>query len=70
MVRPCGWSDRHSSIWILDAEYDTSDAMILRRTGGCIVQITEELDTLSDNDEEWIMGRGIAEWLGWLLPCT
>jgi hypothetical protein len=44
--------------------------MILRRTGGCIVQITEELDTLSDNDEEWILGRGIAEWLGWLLPCT
>jgi hypothetical protein len=27
----------------------------------------EELDFLSDIDKTWIMGRGIAEWLGWLL---
>jgi L-fuconolactonase len=29
---------------------------------------TEELDFLSDDDKEWIMGRGIAEWLSWPLP--
>jgi predicted TIM-barrel fold metal-dependent hydrolase len=29
---------------------------------------TEELDFLSNDDKEWIMGRGIAEWLGWPLP--
>ncbi len=28
---------------------------------------TEELDFLSDIDTTWIMGRGIAEWLGWPL---
>jgi hypothetical protein len=29
---------------------------------------TEELHFLSDNDKEWILGRGIAEWLNWPLP--
>jgi L-fuconolactonase len=29
---------------------------------------TEELDFLSNDDKEWIMGRGIAEWLGWPVP--
>ena len=28
---------------------------------------TEELDFLSDIDKTWIMGRGIAAWLGWAL---
>jgi hypothetical protein len=27
----------------------------------------KELDFLSDIDTTWIMGRGIAEWLGWPL---
>jgi predicted TIM-barrel fold metal-dependent hydrolase len=29
---------------------------------------TEELSWLSAEDKEWIMGRAIAEWLGWPLP--
>jgi len=29
---------------------------------------TEEFDFLSSDDQEWMMGRGIAEWLGWPLP--
>jgi predicted TIM-barrel fold metal-dependent hydrolase len=29
---------------------------------------TEELPFLSDEAKEWVMGRGIAEWLGWPLP--
>jgi len=29
---------------------------------------TEELDFLSGEDQEWIMGRDIAEWFGWPLP--
>jgi L-fuconolactonase len=29
---------------------------------------TEELRDLSAEQKEWIMGRGIAEWLGWPLP--
>lgn len=28
---------------------------------------TEELDFLSDSAQEWIMGRALAEWLGWPL---
>ena len=33
-----------------------------------VTLFTEELDFLSDADKEWIMGRGIAEWLNWPLP--
>ncbi len=33
-----------------------------------ITLFTEELSFLSDADKEWIMGRGISEWLGWPLP--
>jgi hypothetical protein len=29
---------------------------------------TEELDFLSSNDLEWVMGRGIAQRLGWPAP--
>jgi hypothetical protein len=32
-----------------------------------VTLFTEALDCLSDIDKTWIMGRGIAEWLGWLL---
>jgi predicted TIM-barrel fold metal-dependent hydrolase len=34
----------------------------------CLTLFTEELKFLSENDKEWIMGRGIAEWLNWPLP--
>ncbi len=33
-----------------------------------ITLFNEELDFLSESDKEWIMGRGIAEWLHWPLP--
>jgi L-fuconolactonase len=33
-----------------------------------VTLFTEELDFLSPTDKEWIMGRGIAEWLNWPLP--
>jgi len=29
---------------------------------------TEELSWLSAGDKEWIMGRGVCEWLGWPTP--
>jgi hypothetical protein len=29
---------------------------------------TDELDFLSGEDLEWIMGRGISEWLRWEGP--
>lgn len=32
-----------------------------------VTLFTEELDFLSSEDKEWIMGRGLAEWLGWPL---
>jgi L-fuconolactonase len=35
-----------------------------------VTLFTEELDFLSATDKEWIMGRGIAEWLHWPLPRT
>jgi L-fuconolactonase len=34
----------------------------------CLTLFTEELKFLSDSDKEWILGRGIAEWLNWPLP--
>jgi len=33
-----------------------------------VTHFTEELDFLSANDLDWIMGRGLAECLGW--PCS
>jgi predicted TIM-barrel fold metal-dependent hydrolase len=33
-----------------------------------VTLFTEELPWLSAEDREWIMGRGIAEWIGWPLP--
>jgi predicted TIM-barrel fold metal-dependent hydrolase len=32
-----------------------------------VTLFTEELDFLSQTDKEWIMGRGIANWLSWPL---
>ncbi|MDE3077315.1 MAG: amidohydrolase [Chloroflexota bacterium] len=32
-----------------------------------VTMFTEELDFLEDSDLEWIMGRGLAEWLAWEL---
>jgi predicted TIM-barrel fold metal-dependent hydrolase len=34
----------------------------------CLRLFTEELKFLSATDQEWILGRGIAEWLNWPLP--
>lgn len=34
----------------------------------CLALFTEELKFLSASDKEWIMGRGIAEWINWPLP--
>jgi hypothetical protein len=30
-----------------------------------VTMFTEELSWLSAEDKEWIMGRGVGEWLGW-----
>jgi L-fuconolactonase len=33
-----------------------------------ITMFTEEMSWLSTEDLEWIMGRGLCEWIGWALP--
>ena len=33
-----------------------------------VTMFTEEMPWLSAADKEWIMGRGVCEWLGWKLP--
>ena len=33
-----------------------------------VTMFTEELPWLRGEDLEWVMGRGICEWLGWPLP--
>lgn len=33
-----------------------------------ISMFTEEVPWFTSEDKEWIMGRGICEWLGWKLP--
>jgi L-fuconolactonase len=38
--------------------------------GQVVTLFTEELDFLSASDKEWIMGRGIAQWLNWPVPTT
>ena len=34
----------------------------------CITLFTEHLPWLKGEDLEWVMGRGVCEWLGWPLP--
>ena len=34
----------------------------------CVTLFTEEMKSLSSAELEWIMGRGLAEWLDWPLP--
>lgn len=34
----------------------------------CVTLFTEELPWLTAQDKEWIMGRGLCEWIGWKLP--
>ena len=33
-----------------------------------ITMFTEEIPWLTEDDKEWIMGRGLCEWLRWPLP--
>lgn len=33
-----------------------------------VTLFTKELNFLADEEKEWIMERGMADWLGWFLP--
>lgn len=33
-----------------------------------VTMFTEEIPWLTAEDKEWIVGRGVSEWLGWPLP--
>jgi len=33
-----------------------------------VTMFTEEMPWLSDDDKNWVMGRGLCEWLGWSAP--
>ena len=33
-----------------------------------ITLFTEELPWLQGDDLDWVMGRGVCDWLGWPLP--
>ena len=35
-----------------------------------VTMFTEEIPWFTAEDKEWIMGRGLCEWLGWELPGT
>lgn len=35
-----------------------------------ITMFTEEIPWFNAEDKEWIMGRGLCEWLGWKLPAA
>jgi hypothetical protein len=30
-----------------------------------VTMFTDEIPWLSESDKEWIMGRGVCEWIGW-----
>ena len=34
----------------------------------CIHLFTDNLSWLKGEELEWVMGRGVCEWLGWPLP--
>ena len=34
----------------------------------CVTMFTEELPWLQGEELEWVMGRGVCEWIGWDLP--
>ncbi|HSC26311.1 MAG TPA: amidohydrolase family protein [Vicinamibacterales bacterium] len=36
----------------------------------CIALFTEHQPWLAGEDLEWVMGRGVCEWLGWPLPAS
>lgn len=36
----------------------------------CVDLFTEHLPWLAGADLEWVMGRGVCEWLGWPLPAS
>ena len=33
-----------------------------------VTMFTEELPWLKGADREWVMGRGLCQWLGWPIP--
>ena len=33
----------------------------------CVTMFTEEMTWLSNDDLEWIIGRGLCEWIGWAV---
>ena len=33
-----------------------------------VTMFTEEIPWLSTEDKEWIMGRGLCDWIGWKRP--
>ena len=35
-----------------------------------VTMFTEEIPWLTAEDKEWIMGRGLCEWIGWKLPAA
>ena len=35
-----------------------------------VTMFTEEIPWFTTEDKEWIMGRGLCEWLGWKLPAV
>jgi predicted TIM-barrel fold metal-dependent hydrolase len=44
---------------------DLSHALRRATYRQCVTHFTDELTFLSEEDKEWIMGRGLAECLGW-----
>lgn len=36
----------------------------------CVRLFTDELEFLTGNDKEWVLGRGIMEWLEWAPPAS
>jgi hypothetical protein len=33
-----------------------------------VTLFTEQLDWLSAEDKDWIMGRALCQWIGWKVP--
>ena len=66
--RAAAHPERVRRVWsaadVLGNRLDTASCTWRR----AVTFFTEELPWLSAGDKEWIMGRGVCEWLGWPTP--
>ncbi len=72
VIVPPSWEGDRNDLALQAARLHPSRFAVMGRLScsyrQAVTLFTEELDFLSGEDTEWIMRRGVADWLGWPLP--